>query len=70
MDFDVSLIISGLIFSGVGFVYFTYGRKQKKTELLVLGIVLMVYPYFVSSLIVSICIGAILSLLPFLLRWW
>lgn len=54
MSLDPGLIFLSLITSGVGFVLFMYGKKQGRGPQLVGGIVLMVYPYFVSSLAMSL----------------
>jgi len=54
MSFDPGLLFLSLITSGVGFVLFMYGKKQGRGPQLVGGIVLMVYPYFVSSLAMSL----------------
>ncbi|MDD5655811.1 MAG: hypothetical protein PHF00_00955 [Elusimicrobia bacterium] len=59
-------IVGGLIFSGAGFVAFTYGRRQGRFRLMVLGGALMVYPYFVSSPLVLYLVGAGLSAACFL----
>jgi len=58
MSFDPSVLFFSLITSGVGFVLFVYGRKQARPPQLVAGIVLMVYPYFVSSLAMNVGIFA------------
>jgi hypothetical protein len=50
VSLDPGLLFFSLITSGVGFVLFVYGRKQERPPQLVAGIVLMVYPYFVSDL--------------------
>jgi hypothetical protein len=70
MDFDFPLIFAGLVFSSVGLVYFSYGRRMKNLNLLFCGMALMVYPYFVDKMVVTIVIGAALSGMPFFFRWW
>ncbi len=50
MDFDPTLLIVSLIPSGIGFVLFTYGRKEQRLPQLVCGLVLMVYPYFTPTM--------------------
>ncbi|HET9578226.1 MAG TPA: hypothetical protein VFP44_10395 [Usitatibacter sp.] len=42
------LLFASLFFGVVGFAAFTYGRKQARFSAMVIGAVLMVYPYFVS----------------------
>lgn len=59
MSFDPGVLFFSLITSGVGFVLFMYGRKQERPPQLVAGIILMVYPYFVSSLAMNVGIFAV-----------
>ena len=54
-----------VVFGSFGLGYFVYGKKQKKTVPLVSGIVLMVYPYFVSNSILLVVIGLVFMGLPF-----
>lgn len=42
----------------VGFAIFVYGKKQSRTPHLAAGLILMVYPYFVSNVLLSAGIGA------------
>ena len=59
--FSAANLIGNLFFSGIGFVAFVYGRKQGLWKPCVIGIVLMVYPYFVSNVWLMYGIGAALS---------
>ena len=58
MSFDSGTLFLSLITSGIGFVLFTYGKKEGRGPQLVAGIVMMVYPYFVSSLLMNVLVGA------------
>ena len=58
MSFDPLWLLLSLIPSGVGFVLFVYGRKQERPPQLVAGLVLMVYPYFATSVASLIGVGA------------
>jgi hypothetical protein len=49
LDLDPTLLVVSLIPSGIGFVLFTYGRKEHRWPQLVTGLLLMVYPYFIGS---------------------
>jgi hypothetical protein len=44
--------------SSVGFVLFTYGRKQDRFPHLAAGLVLMIYPYFVGNAVPMLLVGA------------
>jgi hypothetical protein len=50
MSLDPGWLFLSLVIGGVGFVLFVYGKKQERWPQLVTGVVLMIYPYFVSSL--------------------
>jgi hypothetical protein len=49
MHFTTSSIIAGLVFGGVGYVAFVFGRKQQKARPLGLGVALMVYAWVVPD---------------------
>lgn len=61
---DSTLLFLSLIPSGVGFVLFTWGRKEQRWPHLAAGIAFMVYPYFTSSVFsmsgVGVALGAAL----------
>jgi hypothetical protein len=61
-------LIGSTIFSGVGFVALMYGKKQGRFNLMVLGGVLMTYPYFISSTPLMFAIGAALTVAAFRLK--
>jgi hypothetical protein len=60
MNFDPTLLILSLIPSGIGFVLFMYGKKQQRTPQLLTGLALMVYPYFTTTVLSLVGVGAIL----------
>jgi hypothetical protein len=64
MSGQASLIWS-FLFSAVGLSYFIHGRKRHAPVALVCGLVLMVYPYFVSSAVLLVIIGTVLLVLPY-----
>lgn len=55
----------GVIFSSIGLGYFLYGKKQKMTVPFVVGLVLMVFPYFIESNALLDGIGLLLSAAPY-----
>jgi hypothetical protein len=57
MNFDPTLLLLSLVPSGIGFVLFMYGRKQQRWPQLVAGILLMIYPYFVETVLAMIGVG-------------
>jgi hypothetical protein len=57
-----------VLFGSLGLGYFVYGKKQNAIVPLVCGVALMVFPYFVSNVILLIAIGLIFTILPFFVR--
>lgn len=49
LGFSWAGLIGGFIFSAVGLVAFSYGKKQANMQASIVGIALMAYPYFVRS---------------------
>ena len=57
-----------LLFSSIGFGFFIYGKKQKHYPALIAGIVLMIYPMFISNTYVIVLLGIILVLIPYFIE--
>ena len=62
MDSLWSNVIGGLIFGAIGFVAFVYGKRQSEWRPMVLGLVLMAFPYFVGNPVALCIIGVVLTL--------
>ncbi len=60
MSLDPGSLIASLLVSSVGFVLFEYGRRMRRPPQIGVGIVLLVYPYFVESVWAMLGIGLIL----------
>ncbi len=60
-------IIAMVIFSVIGLAYLTYGKKSRQLLMVIGGIALMGYSYFVNGTVYIILIGVGLSALPFIL---
>ena len=58
---DPSTLFFIIVFSAVGLAAFRHGKREGNMLCLLLGIALMVYPYFVEGLTLNILIGAALS---------
>ena len=64
MSFDPNVLLLSLAIGSVGFVLFSYGRKQGRLPHMIAGATMFVYPYFVSSAIASGAIAvALIALL-------
>jgi hypothetical protein len=61
-------LLWGLLFGSIGLGYFMYGKKQKAVVPLVCGLVLIVFPYFVSNALLLVGIGVVLAAIPYFLR--
>lgn len=65
MDFDLTTIVCGLVVSSVGFVLFQYGRKMSRAPHVLIGLLLMVFPYFIPGVWLMFGIAALLCGLLF-----
>jgi hypothetical protein len=69
LNLDGNSLVLSLVIGCVGFVCFVYGKKQQRFPQMVAGVVLSVFPYFVSNLILMAGIAvAILVLLGLAIR--
>ena len=60
-SFGAAQLLGGLIFGSVGFVAFIYGKRMNVWKPMIIGIALMVYPYFVSTDALLYSLGALLT---------
>jgi hypothetical protein len=65
---DTSYLFLVILFSAVGMAFFMYGKKQLSFVPMLCGVALMVYPYFVSSTLPLVGIGATLTAIPWFVR--
>jgi hypothetical protein len=61
MSLDPTWLFLSLIPSGAGFVLLVYGKKQERWPQFVVGLALMVYPYFATSVASLVAVGAALT---------
>jgi hypothetical protein len=61
-------LIGNLLFSSIGFVAFVYGKRMNLWKLMLCGLALMVYPYFIANTTMMYAIGALGSVALFFLR--
>ena len=55
--FSGANLIGGLLFGSIGFVAFIYGKRMNVWKPMFLGLVLMVFPYFVNNDLTLYAIG-------------
>jgi hypothetical protein len=60
---DGNTIIAGFLVSTIGFGFFMYGKKQGRAPQIALGLISLVYPYFVGGPLLIFGIFAALLLL-------
>ncbi|MBI1977498.1 MAG: hypothetical protein HYS55_01965 [Candidatus Omnitrophica bacterium] len=61
-------LIGGVIFSSIGVAAFIYGKKQASYKPMVIGILLVAFPYFVQNAALLYMVGILLVLALFLFR--
>ncbi len=66
--FSMAKTIAWVIFGAIGFGVFIYGKKERSVKPLVIGLVLMGYPYFVNSTFWLYAVGVGLCLLLYFWR--
>ncbi|HEU4406077.1 MAG TPA: hypothetical protein VFS43_12485 [Polyangiaceae bacterium] len=69
MSFDANSLLASLLVGSAGFVSFVYGRKQGRLPQMLVGVALMAFPYFVSSVPLMLGVGAGLLGLLALVVW-
>jgi hypothetical protein len=57
---DGNALLASLLVGSIGFVSFAYGKKQSRLPQMLVGIALMVFPYFVASVPLMLGIAAAL----------
>ena len=61
MSLDPAMLFLSLVVSGIGFALFVYGKKQARLPQLFAGLALMVYPYFVGTVIALVAVGTLIG---------
>ena len=64
----VAILFWGVLFGSIGLGYFMYGKRQAAVMPMLCGAGLMVFPYFVSSTLWLIVVGAGLTIAPWYWR--
>jgi len=59
-EMDTALLMWSGLFSLIGSAVFLYGRRQRRGAPTLVGVVLMVYPYFLSTALGVVAVGALL----------
>lgn len=62
-------LLWGLLFGSIGLGFFIYGKNQRLVVPLVTGLVLIAFPYFISSTLLLVLVGAVLIAIPYFFRF-
>jgi hypothetical protein len=60
VDLDLNTVLLGGFISLIGAALLMYGRKEVRIPHIVVGLILIVYPYFVGNLVATVAIAAAL----------
>jgi len=58
MEIDLLWMSASLVIGSVGLGMFLVGKRRSEFVMMIAGIVMMVFPYFVPNTIAMICVGA------------
>jgi hypothetical protein len=61
-------LIAGIIFGAIGTFALLVGKKQANVKVMLIGLVLILYPYFVYNTIVIYLLGIVLTIAIFIFR--
>jgi hypothetical protein len=61
-------LLWGLLFGSIGTGYVIYGHKQRSPVPLVVGVGLILFPYFVPNVYLLVAIGIALTAVPYFFR--
>lgn len=66
--FEGANLIGNLLFSSIGFVAFIYGKRMHFWKVMLCGLLLMIFPYFVENMSLMYAIGGVATIALFFLR--
>ncbi len=59
-------IFASILFGSIGLAAFIYGKKQASFKAMMIGVSLMVYPYFIPNTVAVYAVGAALTVALFI----
>jgi hypothetical protein len=63
VSLDPSSLLASMLVSSIGFVLFSFGRRRERFPFIVVGVAMLVYPYFVSDVVWMLAIAPVLLFL-------
>jgi hypothetical protein len=68
MNFSVPALVAGFVFGVIGFYYFKAGKKDGELPVVLIGLTLMVYPYFIENIYLMCLTGFALTGVAYRMR--
>jgi hypothetical protein len=65
---DSGTLMASLLFGLIGMAMFMYGKKAGRLVPLIVGVVLMVVPYFIANFIAMLIVCSAITSIPWFLR--
>jgi len=65
---STAVLIWGMVFGAIGVGFCIYGKKQKATVPLCVGVTLCIFPYFMTNLYLLVFVGMMLVAIPYFVR--
>jgi hypothetical protein len=65
MSLELGNILLGLFFGIVGISAWRYGKQNTSARHMLLGVVLIAYPYFIPNFWIALALGLVLSVFLF-----
>ena len=60
MDLDAGSLIASFVIGSIGLIAFMYGKRQGRFPQMVVGLVMMLYPYFVPNVAIMGIVAVVL----------
>jgi hypothetical protein len=57
-DMSSANLIGGFVFGSIGFIAFIYGKRMNLWKIMLCGLALMIFPYFIADTVILYAIGA------------
>ena len=61
-------LIGGLVFGSIGFVALVYGKRMHLWKMMLCGLALMIFPYFIGNVSILYALGTVATAALFFLR--
>jgi hypothetical protein len=58
VNLNAGWLIASLIISAIGFIFLNYGRKFARVPQILVGLAMLIYPYFVPGVLANVLVAA------------